>query len=88
MVLLRLPSQVGYQFSFLPWKELKLITDDESCILIVRGLLFEQKVTLVNLYMPNEDQVSSLEIYLHLVHQQGVSPAGGRGLYYGVGPHA
>lgn len=52
----------------IPWKELKVIKNEESRLLIVRGLLFEQNVTLVNLYLLNEDQVSSLETYLHLVH--------------------
>lgn len=63
----------------IPWKESKIITDEAGRLLIVKGFLCEQKVTLVNLYLPNEDQVSALETYLNLVHQnkEGILMVGG-----------
>lgn len=62
-----------------PWKESKVITDEEGRLLIVKGTISQQKVTLMNVYLPNEDQVTSLKAYLQLVHQhrEGILVIGG-----------
>lgn len=52
-----------------PWVEHQVISDDEGHLLIVKGLWCGQKVTLVNLYLPNEDQVSYLEACLSKLDQ-------------------
>ena len=61
------------------WKESNIIQDEEGRLLIVKGYINEQKVTLVNLYLPNEGQVSSLEKYLNIIHQnkEGIVILGG-----------
>lgn len=63
----------------MPWKESGVITDEGGRLLIVKGTLGLQKVTLVNLYLPNEDQVNSLEVYLQTVqqHKEGILVLGG-----------
>ena len=51
------------------WKESDLITDDEGRMVIVKGQLGEQKVTLANLYLPNVNPISALERYLEIIQQ-------------------
>ena len=63
----------------LSWKESEVMVDEEGRFLLIKGTINEHKVTLVNIYLPNEDPVTTLEKFAEVikVNREGVLILGG-----------